>query len=936
MNNVRSDAGTSTRPSFFEKKDPWGQGLSLWVLALILFLAPVAIFSLRHVRLDNNVEKWLPANDPSALEYAWCREHFPGQHVMFLTWEGSTLDDPRLPILIGELHGKVDEDGVRRGGVPYVSSVMHAGNLLTRMTELGVDQSEAVRRLQGTMIGRGALKVRLTSAGDAQREEFLERITADAKRQLGLSVQIQKPLAPWTPNSLEQGAFQAQQARFGESAVAPELAAAAVAAPHDFQISWQEMSADPDLLQRFISWTKSQTAASGEPLVEDCFVDAVSPIAVVVGLSDAGVAEPVKAMNAIKKAAIQSFVPAEKVVLGGSPVLTAELNAAVIRAAFNPQAPSPFGKSVIGLSGLVGIIFALISLRNVKLGLLVVGVAYYSALLGMAVVPLSGGTMNMVLVVLPTLLMVLSLSGAIHIANYWKHAVWEDPKTAVTRATKMAYEPCMLASLTTALGLISLGGSQLAPVRDFGIYASIGTMISVGMILYGLPSLLQMMPQVRVRPGEVDARFWRSFGAVMCRNWRLTMTLSIGLSLLCTAGLMRFQVETKVIRYFPEKSQVVKDFKWMEDSLAGICPVEIVVRFDEEAQKSTRFLERLELVRRIEDNIRAHSEVSGTVSLADFLPQRDPPGAESSPRDKIVYNRRSHETEDRVKLGQSEGAGELLAMSNRTPRPDDPKRAGADELWRINAQCSIVNDVDYGILTQELHDCVKQVTAGTTGIDHFVTGTVPLFLQTQRAVLDSLIWSFVMAFGLIAAVMIWVLKDFVAGAISMLPNILPVLMVFGLVSWCGQRIDIGTMVTASIALGISVDGTLHLLTWFQDGIRKGMTRQQAVLAALAHCGPAMWQTSAAVGIGLLVLFPAELLLISRFGWLMAALIGTALLGDIILLPALLVGPMGKIIQNGLQRRGEIRPVVETSGDLPVPAPHFAPVGNGVEQPRVAG
>ena len=81
------------------------------------------------------------------------------------------------------------------------------------------------------------------------------------------------------------------------------------------------------------------------------------------------------------------------------------------------------------------------------------------------------------------------------------------------------------------------------------------------------------------------------------------------------------------------------------------------------------------------------------------------------------------------------------------------------------------------------------------------------------------------------------------------------------------------MITASVALGIAVDGTLHLLTWFRKGIQEGLTRNQAIEKALMHCGPAMWQTSAAVGIGLIMLAFADLLLVHRFGWLMAALIG---------------------------------------------------------------
>ena len=72
-----------------------------------------------------------------------------------------------------------------------------------------------------------------------------------------------------------------------------------------------------------------------------------------------------------------------------------------------------------------------------------------------------------------------------------------------------------------------------------------------------------------------------------------------------------------------------------------------------------------------------------------------------------------------------------------------------------------------------------------------------------------------------------------------------------------------------------------------------------MIEALAHCGPALWQSSLAVGLGLLMLSRAELQLISRFGWLMSALIGAALLADLILLPALLAGPLGALLQKTL-------------------------------------
>ncbi|MFP6762965.1 MAG: MMPL family transporter, partial [Planctomycetaceae bacterium] len=202
-----------------------------------------------------------------------------------------------------------------------------------------------------------------------------------------------------------------------------------------------------------------------------------------------------------------------------------------------------------------------------------------------------------------------------------------------------------------------------------------------------------------------------------------------------------------------------------------------------------------------------------------------------------------------------------------------------------------------GDLTAAVDKTVREETSRVAGTQHVVTGMVPLFLQTQQAVLSSLIQSFILAFIVIGAVICYLLGSLRAGLATMLPNVLPISTVFGAISWFGIRVDIGTMITASVALGIAVDGTLHLLTWFRNGIANGRTRRVAISEALNHCGPALCQTSFAVSAGLLVLFPAELSLISRFGWLMAAMITAALFADLVFLPSLLAGRLGWWIMN---------------------------------------
>jgi predicted RND superfamily exporter protein len=927
--------------SFFSQRDPWGHGLALWVVVALVFLGPMAVSSLRSLRLQNNVADWLPEDDPQARMYRWCREQFPQKEAVILTWNGSTLDDPRLPLLVGRLQGKINEDGIRRGGLPYVETVIHGRKLLEKMVSLGVEEEEAVRRLTGNLLGLGSLKVELTASGREERARTIRDLQQHLSKKLGQPVEVLDPAQAWQPSASNEALLQQALAQYADPETTDEAEVEAglslnIIPEHDFQFRWDGMAAQPEQIQlateALLNYRGFATAAEpeGRQLVARCFQAAGSPLGVVVILSGAGEADKRNALAAIRQAAEHSLIPADQLWLGGSVVAESELNRGVQRAVWNPEAgwEQWYRISVIGFSGLAGIAFSLISLKSLRLGVLVVFISYYAALLGLSLIPLTGGTMNMVLIVLPTLLMVLALSGAIHLANYWKHAVWEDASTAVVKATEMARIPCLMAAFTTAIGFISLCTSDLQPVRDFGLYAAAGSVIAVFMVLLGLPSLLMMCPLRRVRPEEVHPQRWLGFGAFICTWRKPVLATCLGVSALCMVGLLWFRTETRVIRYFPDQSQLVTDYRQIENSLTGITPFEVIVSFNRESQTNYRFLERLEIVREVEERLRQHPQIRGALSLAAFQPEREIPGPDAAPRERVVFNRRSNETEKRIKSGEDASAGGFLVTltgDEKTSQLEGWSEPGA-ELWRLTAQTSALADRNPSALIEELDASVREVIRYYPGTNHIVTGTVPVFNRTQQAVLESLIVSFGLAFLLIGAVMSYVLRDVVAGALSMLPNMLPVLSIFGLVSWLGVKIDVGSMVTASVALGIAVDGSLHLLTWFRDGLRKGQSREKAVMNALAHCGPALWQTSAAVGLGLLVLIPADLLLISRFGWLMAALIGAALLGDLFLLPAMLVGGLGKLIADRIVQQGPPPSVPLDDNSNPVstvPAPHIA-------------
>jgi predicted RND superfamily exporter protein len=241
--------------------------------------------------------------------------------------------------------------------------------------------------------------------------------------------------------------------------------------------------------------------------------------------------------------------------------------------------------------------------------------------------------------------------------------------------------------------------------------------------------------------------------------------------------------------------------------------------------------------------------------------------------------------------------------------------AHGNELWRVTAR--VVSDVDYGKFVRELRAVVDPMIAacreqGVKGLDVVYTGMVPLVYKTQRELLKGLFESLLLAFALVAVVMVVILRSPSAGLLAMGPNLFPVVVIFGIMSWTGILVDIGSMMTASVALGIAVDDTIHFLTWFRFGLDKGLGRKAAVMLAYERCATAMTQTTLIGGLGLAVFAFSSFGPTQRFGMLMLTLLAAALVGDLIFLPAMLTSPMGRFFR-GAARRSSPEPISSIDG-----------------------
>lgn len=876
--------GRSPMERVFHIRDWWGNGIALWVVVLILFTSPLFLIALKGVSLENDITTWLPKDHPDARSLEWFSGQFERDDQVILAWDSSSLLDPRVDVLVSRL----EETGPQK--IHGIHKVTSPGQVIQTMVDNKVPEDEAIKRLTGVLVGVGFLKVKLTDAGRQHDSTSRQRVQEIATRLLGRKVNVLPAV----------GLSQTPEPSAGTASPSVSFEMP----QHDFQLQWAEISADfpqqAQLQRELTAFTIDR-----HPIVEDVFFNAGAPVALAVSLEDDGDDALRATLAAIEQAALDAGVPQAEFRLAGSPISRLRLNEEAKRAVWNRDYPAwnLYKRMPILLSALVGVLASFILLRSIRLSILVTAASLYTCLVVVALIPLTGNSLNMVLIVLPDLLLVLTTSGAIHLANYWKHAVTQGAANPIASAVKMAWQPCVLASVTTAVGMASLLTAVLAPVQEFGFYSSVGCLVSLAMILIGFPSMLSVWPgrgQKFVEHAAREATMWGHLGRRIVHHRGLISLTSLGLFFFCVTGLQWFKTETKVIRYFPQESQISRDYHFLEESLSGIVSVDTVLRFNQAALESMNINDRIRLVRQVEEGISSHPRISGTLSLADFRDPVEPPTESSSTLQKIRFGKTLQRIEKGIFEDERQEASRFtrkasipLDLTTSSGRPFLAETG--DEIWRIRAQSILTGDVNYSNLTAELEQIVSDAIQRQPGTDYLVTGMVPLFLRTQQAVLESLINSFGLAFIVIAVVMMILLRSPTSGLLAMLPNLFPVGVVFGLVAWSGMPVDIGTMITASVALGIAVDGTLHLLTWYRDGIRHGLTQEDSVVLALQHCGPAMWQTSATIALGIVIVSGADLLLISRFGILMAGLVSTALIADVILLPALLGGGLGRLI-----------------------------------------
>jgi predicted RND superfamily exporter protein len=930
---------------------------------------------------SNNVADWLPDTFAETHDYQWFLQHFPYERFVVVSWQGCTMEDSRLEMFAQKLVPGQTIDNIAK----WTDEQLRA--------ELAIES--------GATVSERAL----APAGPTENPST----GAEAPPLTVLPEQEQPPAEVPYFKSVITGP---RLYRLFKEMYSGDGPGAVKLTDEQIKAKMQGLLIGPDGQSTALIVTLTKEAPQGKDLAK--VLDAIKEIGRECGVQSRIPADDRLAIvrifgnvvTTVKEMIYGRHPDMSGVILGGPPVD----NVAITREGEQTL------QRLAGLCGIIGLGLAWLCFRDFRLTFFVFWTAIISAGVALASVSLTGGTCDAILLSMPALIYVLAMSGAIHFINYYHDAIREEGlDMAPERALRHAWSPCFFASLTTALGLVSLYTSHLIPITKFGVYSALGVMLQLLLIFYYLPTLLYFYPSHKVAAQrtlaiEYDApiqKFWRFWGGTMVR-------FAVPVSLVCVLamaysgwGMMNIKTSVKMMRFFSGDSEIIHHYTWLEEHLGPLVPMEIVVKFDNErcydgkGSSKLNTLERLRLIAEIDDTLRTQlgDDVGGIMSAETMtppLPKNKPgqrKGASQIVREKAinfaldkgrnelrdyiaVEGKRSlrssdplfEETLEQLEITSEEaewlcsvGIDDTKKLVNSPADREignSPKefqqykdkaaswerRYGTD-LWRISLRVwSLKKDIDYSVFIQNVKDVVNpiiekantdliksldddnsvsdrivsgralaraddnSVSGGDLAraddaeyISAVYTGMVPVVYKTQHELLGGLRDSFISSFVMITITIAFILKSWSAGFLAMIPNLWPVFIVFGFMGHYGTLVDVGTMMTASVALGISTDDTIHFLTWFRHGIEQKMSRKEATLYAYSRCATSMVETTLIAGLGLSAFALSTFTPTQMFGIMMLAILTMASIGDLVFLAAMLNTPLGKVFEPRLKQ-----------------------------------
>ena len=516
--------------------------------------------------------------------------------------------------------------------------------------------------------------------------------------------------------------------------------------------------------------------------------------------------------------------------------------------------------------------------RRVSGAMIPLAVVFFTFLSVLAVQTLLGYKLNNFTANIPVFIVAIGIADAVHIYSIWLTSKKEgsENQSAVFQSLSKNFLPILFTSVTTMIGFATLSISEVIPVATLGIATASGAMLAFVISVVWMPAVLLLLKKpikgviVTKVADRTPAKAERGYGYGVfivnhARKIILFGSLLVGI---ISIGIFFVKVDSNTIRFFDKEVEIRQssefNMKYLTGSMAYTLLVDSGTR---DGIKEPAFLEMIAKFYKAYQE-KYPTDVRDVSSLLDTI---------------IRYNKIMNNKEEipsnrnlvaQYLLLYSSGLAEGMEM---TDQMDFDQR-----VLRINVQTNIVDtskDMEMIAYAEEWW--------AKTPYKLTLTGQTAMYAHMQNDITDTLIYSLSLTILIVSLMMLLIFKRLTILWILILPNILPVMLVIGLMGWLGLRIDMGVAIAGTIIIGVAVDDTIHFLMKYFDARKSGLSMAETFDEVLHYAGRAIFFTTVVLSLSFSVFAFSSFVPNQNLGIVTASALALAFIIDLLFLPALL-------------------------------------------------
>ena len=512
--------------------------------------------------------------------------------------------------------------------------------------------------------------------------------------------------------------------------------------------------------------------------------------------------------------------------------------------------------------------------------LLSIAVVVFTFLIVLSIQVLLGFKLNNFTANMPVFVIAIGIADAMHL--YWIYLIGRrkglDNHEAIHYSVEKNFLPIFLTSVTTAVGFASLGISAIIPIKTLGIATANAALLAFVLTILFVPAVLAIInPKVkekeRIKVKEQKSHFAQDYSRFIIKHDIKIIIASFIIFGAIGLGLTQVKVDSNTVRYFREDVGFRQTVTFIEAQLTGPMAYEIVV--DSKRKDGIKAPEFMKEVEKFSSEYKAkYSDIRHMSSLVDVVKKFS----------EVMTGMKE------IPDSQELIAQYLLLYSLSLPQGMEINdRMDVDEQYlRLSASVNIVDTSLDLEMIQWAEDWWKN-----TPYSAKINGQTVMFAHMQHDVTDTLIQSIVLAISVVSIMMFFIFKSIRMVPLFVIPNVLPIVLVVGIMGWLGMTVDIGVAISGAIIIGVAVDDTIHFLVKYKEARQKGYNFEDSLTYIMQYAGSAIIFTTIILSISFTIFGFSQFVPNVNFGIVTAIALIIAVAVDLIMLPAILSRYDGK-------------------------------------------